>query len=549
MALAYEGLSQQMSVFPCLPEGMSTLGLLQSVPQVYKEREEQVSYNFLHYTVQEYLAALHLSHLEPQEQMAIIDTKCLRKNKTKHSNGYYEAMQFKTTFQFLAGITGLAAFSVDFLSNQLSQDAATMYRWFYESQNLPVLTNVLGSGERRLSLSYSATTTDYFIAGYCLAHSNCTWKIALYHISVDDVSVKSFSKGCNYRLSVTDISSKIVSASFSNGSITADGIQHFLTIPNLVLQHIQHLNLHGNKLDRRACDRLVKGVRRMPTLKRLDLSHNQLIGCGNAVSSLHSSKLSDLDMSLTGISDPDFECIASYIHSTTSLESLDIGWNDISVESVDSLCKALSANSSMKTLKMRGCHLTKSHYVYLSQLLRYPIHCKIENLDLSIANDGVGEIMSGMSNNHTLKVLRLRCNHIGSEGVVAIATMLKENSLLEKLYLDGCRVDSSGGVELGAALVRNKTLRKLGLSESAIDDGVRGLCAELEKKASLEVLNLRADRSLGEGKISLLLKCVEQKNKRLTIELILERYNKDVTKGYMPTCMYTKGAQAYMIIY
>ena len=65
--LAYLGVSQQMIVFSSLPAGVSTLGLLQSVPQVYDEGEDQVSYNFLHYTVQEYLAALHISHLQPQE--------------------------------------------------------------------------------------------------------------------------------------------------------------------------------------------------------------------------------------------------------------------------------------------------------------------------------------------------------------------------------------------------------------------------------------------------------------------------------------------------
>ncbi|CAI8056953.1 NLR family CARD domain-containing protein 3 [Geodia barretti] len=75
--LAYEAMSQQMIVFSSLPEGVSTLGLLQTVPQVYDEGEDRVSYNFLHYTVQEYLAALHLSHLQPQQLMTIIDTNTI----------------------------------------------------------------------------------------------------------------------------------------------------------------------------------------------------------------------------------------------------------------------------------------------------------------------------------------------------------------------------------------------------------------------------------------------------------------------------------------
>ena len=508
--LAYEGVSQRMTVFSSLPEGVSTLGLLQSVPQVYNEGEDQVSYNFLHYTVQEYLAALHLSQLQPQEQMVIVDTKCLR---IEYGSSYYETTQFKTTFQFLAGITKLETYSVDFLSELLSEDEATVYSWLYESQNLPLLTSVLGSGERELSLHYSATPTDYFVAGYCLAHSKCTWIMNFDFISVVDVAIEFLSKGCNHQLSETDISCKIVSASFVQGSITADGVEHFLTVPNSLLQHIQYLSLIDNKLDRRPCDLLAEGVQKMPCLQTLRLNFNSGVGCGGAVqlvSSLHSSKLRELHMCGTGISDPDFECLASYIHSTTSLQKLHIGGNDISIESIASLlCRALSDNSSMRSLDMNDCHLTTSHCECLGQLLRHPIHCKIEWLDLSycsLTSDGVGELVSGLSDNHTLRVLNLSGNQIRSDGAVAIATMLKTNSSLEILYLDSCSIDTSGGVELGAALERNKTLRVLWLSRNALGDvGVRGLCVGLENNSSLQSLDLRFDKSLGEEGVSLLL--------------------------------------------
>ena len=534
--LAYEGVSQQMIVFSSVPEGVSTLGLLQTVPQVYDEGEDRVSYNFLHYTVQEYLAALHLSHLQPQQLMTLIDTKCLRMVKTEYGREYYEATQLKTTFQFLAGITKLGPFPVDFLSDLLEKDGATMYRWLYESQNQSLLTSVLGSGERKLSLSYSATITDYFAAGYCLAHSYCRWNVNFNVISVDDVSMEFLSKGCNHHIPETGISSQLVSASFMDGSITAEGVGHFLTIPNSLLQHIQHLDLTDNKLDRRGCELLAEGVQRMPCLEKLDLIGNSDIGCGGAVqlmSSLHSNKLRELSMARTGISDPDFECLASYIHSTTSLEELWIGMNEISVESINSLCKALSANSSMRRLYLWRSHLTTSHCVCLGQLLRHPVHCQIEKLDLDgccLASDGVGEVMSGLSHNHTLRKLNLNGNQIGSEGTVAIATMLKTNRSLERLHLEWCGIGSSGGVELGAALERNKTLRHLNLSFNVVgDDGVRGLCVGLENNSSLEELWLRNDESLGEEGVSLLLKCLEKKNTSLKTLWLPEEFKRYIS--------------------
>ena len=531
--LAYEGVSQQMIVFSSLPEGVSTLGLLQTVPQVYDEGEDRVSYNFLHYTVQEYLAALHLSHLQPQQLMTIIDIKCLRMVKTEYGRGYYEATQLKTTFQFLAGITKLERIPVDFLSDLLEKDGTTMYRWLYESQNQSLLTSVLGSGERELRLSYSATTTDYFAGGYCLAHSNCRWNV---NISVDDVSMEFLSKGCNHQIPETDISSQLVSASFMFGSITAEGIGHFLTISKSLLQHIQHLDLSHNTLGRRGCELLAEGVQRMSCLGKLNLSDNSDIGCGGALqlmSSLHRSKLRELRMTKTGISDPDFECLASYIHTTTSLEWLVVGEKKISVESIDSLCKALSANSSMRRLWLWWSHLTTSHCVCLGQLLRHPLHCQIEELGIyycSLTSDGVGEVMSGLSHNHTLRHLYLSHNQIGSEVAVAIATMLKTNRSLERLGLAWCGIDSSGGVELGAALERNKTLRYLDLSGNALGhDGVRGLCVGLENNSSLGDLWLRGDESLGEEGVSLLLKYLEEKNTSLKKLWLSEKFKREIS--------------------
>ena len=539
--LAYEGVSQQKIVFSSLPEGVSTLGLLQTVPQVYDEGEGRVSYNFLHYTVQEYLTALHLSHLQPHQLIPITDPNFLRLVETGYGSSYYEATQFKTTYQFLAGITKLEPFPVAYLSDLLEKDAATTCRWLYESQNQSLLTSVLGSGVRSLSLSYSATTTDCFAAGYCIAHSNCMWSVDFR--SADSMAMEFLSKGCNHQLPETGVSSQLVSADFSGGFITTEGVRHFMTIPNSLLQHIQYLDLSRTNLDRRGCELLAEGVQRMPCLEELNLDWNKGFGSGAAVllvSSLLDIKLRVLEIYRTGINDPDFDCLARYIHSTTSLEELGIGENEISVESIDSLCRALSANSSMRKLDMSGCHLTSSHCVCLGQLLRHPIHCQIEELDLiecGLTSDGVGEVVGGLSDNHSLRELVLSGNLIGSEGAVAIATMLKTNSSLERLSLAGCGIGSSGGVELGAALERNKTLRYLDLSENELEDnGVRGLSAGLENNSSLEELRLLDDWSLGEEGVTFLLETVEERNTGLKILALPEVFERDISRELQFRC-------------
>ena len=56
--IAYKGIhNDQQVIFSDLPEDFETLGLMQCVPELYVDED-----NFLHLTVQEYLAAFHLSH-------------------------------------------------------------------------------------------------------------------------------------------------------------------------------------------------------------------------------------------------------------------------------------------------------------------------------------------------------------------------------------------------------------------------------------------------------------------------------------------------------
>ena len=93
-------------------------------------------------------------------------------------------------------------------------------------------------------------------------------------------------------------------------------------------------------------------------------------------------------------------------------------------------------------------------------------------------------------------------------------------------------IGSSEGVVLGAALERNKTLRELNLSRNALgNDGARGLCVGLENNTSLEELRLCDDESLREQGVSLLLKCLEEKNTSLKRLWLSEKFKGDISSG------------------
>ena len=79
--VAYEGVVQETQVvFSDLPDDFETLGLMNCVSELYVDEGVAVSYNFLHLTVQEYLAAFHLS-----QQPVNVQIEHFLKYGSKHS--------------------------------------------------------------------------------------------------------------------------------------------------------------------------------------------------------------------------------------------------------------------------------------------------------------------------------------------------------------------------------------------------------------------------------------------------------------------------------
>ena len=69
--IAYKGILHDQQVIFCdLPENFETLGLMQCAPELYADEGAAFTYNFLHLTLQDYLAAFHLSQQPVEEQIA-----------------------------------------------------------------------------------------------------------------------------------------------------------------------------------------------------------------------------------------------------------------------------------------------------------------------------------------------------------------------------------------------------------------------------------------------------------------------------------------------
>ena len=487
--MAYEGiLNRQQLVFSAahLPTGFAPLGLMQEVPQLYTEGRAS-SYHFMHLTLQEYMAAVHISQLPAHEQTRLFQ---------EHVNSGH----FKMTMRFLAGCTKLANIPPD-----ITMDTKLNYFHFlFEAKDISLTTRTLGSDKMFVKSHYSWTPLDYYVTGHAISHSNCSWNLHFWSTSIDDEKFELFCQGCTGP-GGTGCRGHISHVDFSVNDLTSKSIQSFVNIPPHILQDMRVLELRHNKLDGSAYDLLAKTVPSLSRLEDLYLGGNP-IGSGGAVEvirALCGSRVKVLGLWDTGIGEPDCEALCELLKSSHSLQYLHNDQNNLSSESVASIITGLSHNSSLTILNISNSHFSMANVDSLASLLKDHSKCTLTVLDLQnchISWEGAVELAAVLSKNTTLKHLDLSHNPIGEhvEGVTAVAKMLAENKTLTILYVQDCHINSEGAVELAAALCKNSTLKGLYLNHNPIGvEGAFSMSDMLQHNTSLKELRL-CDDSVGE---------------------------------------------------
>ena len=155
-------------------------GLLQEVPELYLESSGSSSYHFLHKTVQEFMAALHVSSLPPGERAEFIRTSFGESNMTM-------------VVRFMAGLTrfqddieGILAFQEEGESKLLES-----LHWLFEAHDPGLVQKCMGHREWTLQLiTVTLDPFDCYVLGYCIANSRQPWNLSLLECSINGQCVK-----------------------------------------------------------------------------------------------------------------------------------------------------------------------------------------------------------------------------------------------------------------------------------------------------------------------------------------------------------------------
>ena len=166
---AYDGIDNNQQVIfykTDIPGGFETLDLLQEVHELYVDKGDCVSYNFLHLTIQEYLAAVHLS-MQPMDV------------QIQHFKDKGAESSFEMVLRFLSGLTKFHNYPQQDLALILEPQgyrygqSRLNFHWLFEAQNVEYISSVLKKDE--FSVDRLSTSFEAYALGYCVAHSNLRW--------------------------------------------------------------------------------------------------------------------------------------------------------------------------------------------------------------------------------------------------------------------------------------------------------------------------------------------------------------------------------------
>ena len=502
--IAYTGImsAETELIFQDLPSDFDSLGLMQTCPELYVDRGASVSYNFLHLTVQEYLAAYHISQQSKNEQVAFM-------------KGHMESEKFEVVVRFLAGLNQLERDLWDvvrgFANHRIFDDIRfIILHSLFESQDPSAITSVLSSDCVMCDCG-STLPFDWYVLGYCIAHSSCDWNLKFWNCKLE--SAELFLRVLNLHQDQRQVPStgKIKNLWLYELEPAAVCLLVDKMPQLLVFHNLTHLDLMHCVLRSHTCNLLSKHTDLLQHLEYLNLSYgtNGREGVVNLITSL--TKFNTIRELKFDKIDIDFEgckALSDLLASSTYIKVFTIEEVRLSPDSIHCILDGLSHNTSLEKLRMNYSNFSSKNVIHLASVLR--VNTRLKELDIGFcniqSNDSV-HLAKALEENTTtqLQTLVLWCNPIGSEGAVAFANMLATNKSLAKLNVHHCSIQGEGAVCLAKALEKNSSVTEFDISGNPIgSEGAVGFASMLKKNHCLKKLCLN-DRSVGvEGALELI---------------------------------------------
>ena len=430
----------EAALYGCL----DSLGLMQSSADLSIDTGTTVTHSFLHFTIQEFLAAYHLSNESDQVQNLFLEV-------------HQEDPRFDVVIRFLIGLSSNCLEHLDKISEK--RVSSMLLQWLYESQCPKAISEYLQNG----NLRYYPKNTDYYALTYCICCSNCNWSV-----SIDMSCLRTVFLPPEHQLS--QYTGQITSLAIT--SATPAGIQLLSLLPQRIVAELETLSVSSNQPS--AYSALAKLIgnglySQMKTFSILFYTEN----CASCISELTEAVSKSCSLNKLGIHGCSFNSLnilplCAYISSPKCMSKLMLSGNSFEADSLQLLISSLPCSNSLESLNISAIKLSLQDTEMLSAALA--ANSSLTYLDISdCAIDGAGAeaLADALEDNVVLRHFRLLYNDINTRGAAALASMLTVNATLKVLDLVGNpAIGTEGAIKLINALEQNKSLETLSLPPS-----------------------------------------------------------------------------------
>ena len=459
-----------------LDENVSCFGLLQSFEAFLSGGVGQgLSYNFLHLTIQEYLAALHLVRQSPDEQLEVCQS-CAGKFRfdmvwrfyfgigcnVELINGTDLSVESKLT------MTPEIVVSMDLLSyfsnSIVSQMTCLPCHCSFESNSSDI--NVLVCQAIKWFRSFHATTAHDCTA---IVHVLCNFQACQ--------NLEIYFDGCNLgdrgvvplANALADKSNQLQVEQLHLGAnnLTDCGVKKVFSKDNFAtFQSLTSLSLNENKIGEKGLKSIMASlsVGSPRSLSLLDLSNNPLgvSGLQALEDAVHAGTLANLQSlhlagTLTSDADINDAVLTTFLSSLSShcpeMGFLDLSNNNLGVpgaKAVGAACSRLTKHKYYFELRLNKTNLGDEGVIAFTQSLDGPCHfLELHIMENVLHHDAMGALSKSMTSG-VLKVdgFTLDDNPLGLQGALVIFTMLA-HAQLYRVSMNNCSISATDSTLTG----------------------------------------------------------------------------------------------------
>ena len=508
--LAFEGLQENQLVFTLdeirkmcpevgnIPGAINGFGLLQAVQHYPKGGAGRTtSVNFLHFTMQEYLAALHVSTLPSDWQSSLM-------------KGTFWDGQFNFMWMMYVGIVGVKSKTfASFIASDINSES------YSDNGHYLVGKDSIYNDKRKCLHLFQC---------YMEAKSDAEMPRTISSIFTDGKIVLD-----NITLYPHHISSLIFFMSSSS-------MQQWKM---LKLGHCNLGDIGMNSL----LEHVIKNDENISTLEYVDLTGNgsspwgvycaiirhccvdSLTLYGEEGMAKYVKEIADSleaneflqSLTLHKIGKTGVQTIGDVLDNNTTLRQLNISVKSEARTTTKIIHRKLMRNKFGSSASGSNSH---EGVVDINVLYRGDHKCSSEVISVSklyVSYDELFLIAFGLYNNTTVIKLDLSCNNISDDKAVLIGDCLKYNNTLQELDISHSNLSDNGAASIGDYLGHNNALKELNLSQNCITiRGMNTLLVHINYSILLEYVNLSGNdlscNNISDDKAVLIGDCLKYNN-------------------------------------